>query len=66
MDQFLVGAALNDLAVPDDEDLIRGEDGGQAVGDQDGGPLFDQGIDGGLDGGLGDRVKGRGGFVIKS
>ena len=58
MNQFPVGAALNDLAVPNDENLVCGENGGQAMGDQDGGPLLDQGIDGGLDGGLGDRVKG--------
>ena len=63
MDQILMSAPLHDLPVPDDQDLIRRQDGGQPMGDQDGGALLNQRINGGLNGGFGDGVQGGGGLV---
>ena len=37
-DQVLMRAALDDLAVLNDQDLVRGQNGGQAVCDQNGRP----------------------------
>ena len=52
-------AALGDLAVFDNEDLVRRQDRGEPVGDEYTGPRRYQRIDGVLDLALGDRVKSR-------
>ncbi len=41
-----VGAALDDFATVNDENIVRMTDGFQAVGDYDDGFLFGQGFDG--------------------
>ena len=63
LDQFRVAAPFHDYASADDQDLIRRQDGGQAVGDQDTGPGLDQGFNGLLDLLLGNGIQSRSGFV---
>ena len=53
---------LNAVAV-NDENTAGRADGGQAVGDDEGGAALCQLVKGGLDAGLGDRVQGGGGLV---
>ena len=43
-EEFLVGAAFDDLAFFDDEDAIRGADGGEAVGDDEADPALEDGF----------------------
>ena len=40
LDQILMGAPLLDAFVADHDDFIRVSDGAQAVGNDDGGPVF--------------------------
>ena len=61
--QFLVGALLGDPALDDDQDLGGVADGGEPMGDGDGGPVFDQGIERLLDLALGGGVQRRGRLV---
>ena len=63
LDQLRVASPFHDHAAADDQDLIRRQNGGQAVGDQDTGPGLDQGLDGLLDLLLGYGIQGRSGFV---
>ncbi len=51
------------LPVLHDQDLVGVDDGGQAVGDHQGGVVGGDAPQGGLDGLLGARVQGRGGLV---
>ena len=62
-EQLLVGAALGDLPVVEDEDLVRVADGREPVRDRDRGAARADGVDGLLDGLLGLRVEGAGGLV---
>ena len=62
-EQFVVGAALDDLAVVQDEDLVGVADGGEPVRDGDRGASCRHGVDGFLDGLLGLRVEGARGLV---
>ena len=61
--ELLVGALLLDAAVVDDDDEAGGADGGQPVGDDQGGAAPGQLVKGGLDALLGDGVQGGGGLV---
>ncbi len=61
--QFLVGALLDDLAVIDHQDVVGIPDGAQAVGDDEAGASGHQAQQGLLDAGLGARVHAAGGFV---
>ena len=63
LDQLRVASPFHDHAAADDQDFIRRQNGGQAVGDQDTGPGLDQGLDGLLDLLLGYGIQGRSGFV---
>ena len=45
-----MGAALDDAALVDDQDLVGLADGGQAVGDDQAGAAFERGVEGALDG----------------
>ncbi len=49
----LVGAALDDLALLDDEDLVGAADGGEAVGDDEGRAALHEEAEAVLDHGLG-------------
>ena len=55
--------ALDDAAVLDDEDLVGGEDGGEAVRDEDAAPGVDEGLDRILDRLLGNGVEGGGRLI---
>ena len=61
--QLLVGAGLGDEAVGNGDDPACGADGGQAMGDDQGGSAPGQGVEGLLDLRLGDGVQGGGGLV---
>ena len=52
MNQVLVRPPLHNFSVPDHQDFIRRQNCGQPVGNQDGGALLNQRIDGRLDRGL--------------
>ena len=58
-----VGAAFDDLAAVDDEDLVGGEDGGEAVSDGEGGATGGEPSEGVLDEAFGAGVEGGRGFV---
>ena len=58
-----MGAGLGDDAVGDGDDPACGPDGGEPVGDDEGGAALGQGVEGLLDLGLGDGVQGGGGLV---
>ncbi len=51
--QFGVGAAFDDGAVRDDENLVGQADGGEAMRDNEGGATLHQGSGAGLDEGFG-------------
>jgi hypothetical protein len=57
------GAGLDDTAVGDHRDLVGLGDGGQPVGDDDGGPARAQALEGVGDAGLAGRVQVGGGLV---
>ncbi|WP_220447846.1 hypothetical protein [Nonomuraea diastatica] len=59
----VVVAVLGDPAAAEDEDAVRGDHRGQAVGDDDDGAVAGELGDGVGDGGLVDRVEGGGGLV---
>ena len=56
-------AAFYDVAFAEDEDIVGVFDGGEAVGDDEGGAAFHEGVHGALDDLLGAGVDGRGGFI---
>src|ERR1700730_6208157 len=58
-----MGATLDDLTLLDDEDLVGAADGGEAVGDHEGGPALHEVAQAVLDHGLGLGVEGAGGLV---
>ena len=62
-EQAVVGAALGDLAVVEDDDLVGVPDGRQAVRDRDRGAARARGVDGLLDRLLGLRVERARGLV---
>ncbi len=62
-DEVVVVAFLGDLAVAQDEDAVGVADGGEAVGDDEGGAAGDQRAEVLLDGSLGLRVHRAGGLV---
>ncbi|MCE0444558.1 hypothetical protein LT493_01740 [Streptomyces tricolor] len=55
-----MGAAFGDASGLQDHDLVGVADGGQAMGDGDGGAVGREGVDGVLDGGLRAGVEGAG------
>jgi hypothetical protein len=61
--ELVVGAAFDDATVFDDEDLVGLADGGEAVGDDEGGASLHEEVEAGLDEGFGFGVEGAGGFV---
>ena len=61
--QLLMGALLGDAAVPDHQDAVGGPDGGEPVGDDEGGAAPAQLVEGVLNFRLGDAVQSRGGLV---
>ena len=61
--QFFVGSPLGDPVVRHHQDLVRVADGGEAVGDGDGGPVFRQLFQTLLDPALALVVQGAGGLV---
>ena len=58
-----MGAALDDPAAVEDQDLVGVDDGGQAVGDDERGHAAPEAAQGGLHGLLGGAVECRGGLV---
>ena len=62
-EELLVGAALAKLALVHDEDGVGGLDGGEAVGDEDGGASGDHAGEGKADAEFGVGVDGGGGLV---
>ena len=62
-EQFLVGAAFAELALVHDEDGVGALDGGEAVGDEDGGAAGDHAGEGEADAEFGVGVDGGGGLV---
>src|SRR5699024_9951957 len=62
-DQFVVAAALDDAALFQDDDAVGVADGGQPVGDDEGGAAVHQAVHAGLDHRLGAGVDGAGGLV---
>ena len=63
VEEGLVRALLDDLAVVDDDDVVRVADGAQAVGDDKGGAAFHQAQEALLNARLGARVDAAGGLV---
>ena len=61
--QILVGSPLNNPAVVQDHDAVGVADGGQAVGNDEGGTALHQGVHALLHQGLGAGVNGGGGLV---
>ena len=62
-EELVVASLLDDVAVVEDEDVIRILDGGQAVGDDEAGPVRHEVGHGFLDDALGTGVHGAGGLV---
>ena len=62
-EQFFMAALLHDSSVPDYQDQISLADGGQPVGDQEGGPVLQQVFNGVLNQLFGLGVDGGGGLV---
>ena len=62
-DQLVVAAPLDDPALFQDHDAVGVLDGGEPVGDDEGGPPGHQGVHARLDQGLGPGVDGAGGLV---
>lgn len=63
VEEFLVGALGDDLAVLEDVDAVAVANGAEAVGDGDGGAIGGELVEGFLDLSFGDGVHGGGGFV---
>ena len=61
--EVLVGSAFYDLALFDDEDLIGAANGGETMGDDEGGAALHEEVEAVLDEGFGFGVEGAGGFV---
>ena len=61
--EFGVGSRLDDAALVDDEDAVGVADGGEAVGDEEGGSSLHEGFEGLLDETLALGIEGAGGFV---
>ena len=61
--ELVVVAALDDEAAFDDEDLVGAADGGEAVGDDEGGAADHELVEAGLNHGLGLGIERAGGFV---
>lgn len=61
--EFVVGAALDDLAVVEDHDDVGVLDGGESVGDDENGASFHERIHAALDEGFGAGIDGRRCFV---
>ena len=61
--QFAMAAILKDRSAFHEKDAVAGDDGGKAVGDDDGRPSLQDAIHGFLDLGFGEGVDGRSGFV---
>ena len=57
LDKVVMRALLQNASLRDDADLVGAADGGQAVGDDDGGPAFPQAAQCVLHGALGFRVE---------
>ena len=57
-EERVVGAPFGDDAVRQDQYLVRRQNGGEPVGDDDAGPALHEGLQGLLDGVLGDGVEG--------
>ena len=62
-EEFGVGARVGDFALGHDDDEVRGEDGGEAMGNGDDGFASGEFFQGGLDHAFAFRVEGGGGFV---
>ena len=62
-EEGIVGAPLLNDAARQDQYLVRRQDGGEPVGDDDAGPARHQRLQGLLDGAFGDGIQGRRGFV---
>ena len=62
-EEFVEAALLDDAAFFEDEDVVHGAEGGEAVGDADDGAVFGEAVDGFLDFGLGLGIERGGGFV---
>ncbi len=58
-----MGALFVDLALFDDEDLVGAADGAEAVGDDEGGAVLHQALEGLLDEFFGGGINAGGGFV---
>ena len=63
LNQFLMGTPFGDAVVRDDQNLIRSVDGGQPVGDGDGGAVFGEHIQALLNPALAFVVQCAGGFI---
>ena len=61
--EFIVGAALDDAALAQDEDLAGPADGAEAVGDDEAGAVGHEAVEGFLNEPLGGGVHAGGGFV---
>lgn len=61
--QLLMSTFLNDVALVEDEDAVGVFDGGEAVGDDDGGAVLHEELEAGLDMGFGEGVDAGGGFI---
>ena len=61
--ECLVGSALDDVPLLDDQDLVGAADGGEAVRDDEGRPALHEEVEAGLDQGFGLGVERAGGFV---
>lgn len=61
--EFFVGAAFDDAAVIEDHDDVGILNGGEAVGDDEDGAAFHEGIHAALNEGFGTGVDGGGGFI---
>src|SRR5438105_4679154 len=61
--EFVVGALLDDFAIDEDDDAVGMHDGGEAVGDDEGGAVAHEVFEGILDEVFAGGVEGAGGFV---
>jgi len=62
-EQLVVGALLGEFPTGEHQDAVDGADGGEAVGDDKGGAVAEQRVQGLLEPGLGDAVDAGGGLV---
>ena len=63
LNQFLMGTPFGNAVVRDDQDLIRPVDGGEPVGDGDGGAVFGEFVQALLDPAFAFVVQGAGRFI---